>query len=142
MIVANILSTKGSTVFTVKQDARVADAVEILNAENIGVVVVVDDKGTAVGILSERDVIRHMTADTATILLSPVTKCMTANPVTCTSETTIEEVMQLMTARRIRHIPVVDNGTLAGLISIGDIVKRKIAQAEEEAAALRDYIAS
>lgn len=142
MIVAHILNTKGGSVYTVREDARVADAVEILNAQNIGVVVVVNDRGTAVGILSERDVVRRMTMDTATILLSPITKCMTANPVTCTSQAAVEEVMQIMSARRIRHIPVVDDGRLVGLVSIGDVVKRKIAQAEEEAAALRDYIAS
>lgn len=142
MNVANILSAKGGSVYTVRDTARVTDAVEILNAQNIGVVVVVNEKGEATGIMSERDVIRRMTADTATILLSPISKCMTANPVTCASSATIDEVMQIMSARRIRHLPVVDDGKLIGLVSIGDIVKRKIAQAEEEAAALRDYIAS
>lgn len=142
MTVENILSSKGGTVFTVQDDARVSDAVEVLNTQNIGVVVVVDAKGAPTGILSERDIIRRLTSDTATILLSPVSKCMTPKPVTCTPQTTVDEAMQTMSSRRIRHLPVVEEGTLAGLISIGDVVKRKIAQSEEEAAALRDYIAS
>ena len=121
---------------------RIAEAVKILNAENIGVVVVTDSEGGLAGILSERDIIRNMHSDSAAVGLLPVSKCMTPNPVTCTPETPIDELMQVMTDRRIRHIPVLKNGKLAGLVSIGDVVKRKIAEAEEEAAALREYIAS
>ena len=142
MIVENILKAKGGNVFTVDETARVADAVAILNSENIGVVIIVDSDGAPTGILSERDIIRRLTSDTASVLLSPVVKCMTPKPVTCAPDTSVDEVMQTMSARRIRHLPVVESGKLIGLISIGDVVKRKIAQAEEEAAALRDYIAS
>lgn len=142
MNVEQILGDKGGTVFTVKEDARVSDAIEVLNTQNIGVVIVVDAKGAPTGILSERDIIRRLTSDTATILLSPVTKCMTPKPVTCAPHDTVDEAMQTMSSKRIRHLPVTKDGALVGLISIGDVVKRKIAQAEEEAAALRDYIAS
>lgn len=142
MIVENILEGKGNKVHTVQIDAKIADAVNVLNAQNIGAVVVVDKSDAVVGILSERDVIRHMKGDAATVLLAPIKKCMTKDPFTCDPQTTLDEVMQMMTQKRIRHMPVVSGGKLAGMVSIGDIVKRKIELAEQEAAALRDYIAS
>lgn len=142
MIVENILQSKGTNVYKVSVDAKISDAVTLLNAQNIGAVVVVDAKEAAVGILSERDVIRHMKGDAATVLLAPIKNCMTKDPFTCDPQTTLDEVMNIMTKKRIRHMPVVNDGKLAGMISIGDIVKRKIELAEQEAAALRDYIAS
>lgn len=142
MIVENILKSKGTKVHTVLADAKIADAVRVLNEENIGVVIVVDTIQAVIGILSERDVIRHMTGDKNTIMLSPVSRCMTKDPVTCTPESTVDELMQIMTRRRIRHVPVLRDGKLVGLVSIGDVVKRKIEEAEEEVSAMRDYITS
>ena len=139
MNVENILKSKGSKVYTVLLSHKVNEVVEILNANNIGVVVVIENDKIA-GIVSERDIIRRMRDDGAPVLLTSVKDCMTANPKTCNSQTSIDEVMQIMTDMKIRHLPIVDNGKLAGLISIGDVVKRKIDLAEGEAAALRDYI--
>lgn len=142
MKIETILEAKGSTVYSVRADDSIADAIKLLNQHNIGVVVVVDDKDAIAGILSERDVVRNMADDGGAIMQARVSKCMTANPFTCTPDSTVDELMQLMTRRRIRHVPVVDQGRITGLISIGDVVKRKIEEAEEEAAAMREYIAS
>ncbi|UJQ94479.1 CBS domain-containing protein [Mariluticola halotolerans] len=142
MNVENILQSKGAKVFTISGEAKIAEAIRVLNSENIGAVVVVDAEDQVVGIMSERDVIRQMGGDSTAVLFSPVSGCMTRNLITCTPETSLDELMQLMTARRIRHVPVLRNGQLAGLVSIGDVVKRKIEKTEEEAAAMREYIAS
>lgn len=142
MKVESILQSKGNAVITVQSNAHVADAVTLLNEHNIGALIVVDSANKVVGILSERDVIRRMSGDQITPMAKPVSDCMTANPVSCQLETSVDDLMQLMTKRRIRHIPVIEAGRLAGMISIGDVVKRKIAETEEEAAALREYIAS
>jgi CBS domain-containing protein len=139
MNVENILKSKGSKVYTVELSHKVNEIVEILNAKNIGVVVVLENN-KIVGIVSERDIIRRMRDDGAPVLLTNIKDCMTPNPKTCKPQTSIDEVMQIMTDMKIRHLPIVENDKLVGLISIGDVVKRKIEQAEGEAAALRDYI--
>ncbi len=142
MYVGTILGTKGMVVQTLSANAKLSDAVATLNAHNIGAVVIVDDGGAIVGILSERDIIRRLGSNAAATLSMSIADCMTRGVVTCTSQTEISEVMERMTARRIRHMPVVDNGKLVGIISIGDVVKHKIEETERDAAALRDYIAS
>ncbi len=139
MNVENILQAKGKKVYTVELNRKVNEIVEILNAKNIGVVVVVENN-KIVGIVSERDIIRRMRDDGAPVLLMNIKDCMTPDPKTCPSSATLDEVMHIMTDMKIRHLPIVDDGKLAGLISIGDVVKRKIDLAEGEAAALRDYI--
>ena len=141
MTVRNILAEKGDLVYTVNIDKKINDVIEILNSYNIGVVVIVDNDNRIKGILSERDIIRKMEDHSASIYVAPVKTCMTANPLTCEKDATIDEVMSIMTKYKIRHLPVVEDNRLAGLISIGDIVKRKIEITEQEAAALRDYIA-
>ncbi len=141
MSVKNILDDKGNLVYTVLIDQKINDAIEVLNRHNIGVVVVVDKDNRIKGILSERDIIRKMEDHSASIYVAPVKSCMTADPLTCTKEETIDEVMNIMTKYKIRHLPVIEDNRLAGLISIGDIVKRKIEISEQEASALRDYIA-
>jgi len=142
MKVENILQSKGAVVHTVEVTAKIAEAVRLLNEHNIGAIVVVDAKSKVVGILSERDIVRRMQTDSTTVMLETIKTCMTGNPVTCGIEATVNDLMQIMSERRIRHIPVVDDGRLIGLISIGDVVKRKIMEAEQEAEALREYIAS
>jgi len=142
MQVENILQSKGAKVHTVVATAKIAEAVQLLSSNNIGAIVVVDANDAVVGILSERDIVRRMKNDSATIMLATVASCMTSDPVTCGMQSTVNDLMQIMTERRIRHVPVLDDGRLVGLISIGDVVKRKILEAEQEAAALRDYIAS
>lgn len=142
MKVETILKAKGSGVFTISTTATLAAAVDELNTKNIGVLVVTAPDGSIAGILSERDIVRRIDDAPSELLARPVSTAMTPKPFTCAPEEELDAVLQLMTKKRIRHLPVVVDGALAGLISIGDLVKRKIELAEEEAAALRDYIAS
>ncbi|MEO1136388.1 MAG: CBS domain-containing protein [Pseudomonadota bacterium] len=142
MKVEKILQSKGADVFAVRPDDSVVDAVRLLNEKNIGAVVVRGDGGEAVGILSERDVVRKLGLQGAKALDMRVSDCMTANPFTCSPDDSLDELMSKMTDKRIRHLPVASNGRLVGVVSIGDVVKRKIELAENEAAALKQYIAT
>ena len=140
MNVAKILETKGGNVVTVSAGASIADAIDLLNRHNIGALVAVDDAGRVAGILSERDIVRRLRS-APTLLGQQVTAIMTPKPVTCTRDDSVDDVMQMMTGRHFRHMPVVEDGRLIGVISIGDVVKTKIEVTEGEAAALREYIA-
>lgn len=142
MQVEHILQSKGRTVHTVEAGAPLSEAVRVLNSHKIGAVVVVDAKGKVAGILSERDIVRHLDGDPVRVLASPVRSAMTAKVITTGAEASVSELMEVMTRHRIRHIPVLDNGNLVGIVSIGDVVKRKIEEAEQEAMALKEYIAS
>lgn len=142
MQVDNILQSKGTAVHTVKTDAPIADAVKLLNQHRIGAVVVVSDNGSVAGILSERDVVRHLLDDPSGLVKRPVSDIMTKEVITCPRGATVSDLMEQMTRFRIRHIPIVEDDKLVGIVSIGDVVKRKIEEAEQEAEALRDYIAS
>lgn len=142
MQVEAILQSKGTVVHTVPLSAQVSDAVGALNKHNIGAVVVVDADGEVAGIVSERDIVRLLGRDPAGALKRPVSECMTASVVTCGRDTTIAVLMEQMTQFRIRHIPIVEDGDLKGIVSIGDVVKRKIEETEQEAEALREYIAT
>lgn len=142
MLVETILNTKGMTVRTLSASATLSDAVATLNKYNIGAVVITHDNGNIAGILSERDIVRCMGKNPGGALSVSIAEVMTKGVITCKRDTPIDEVMERMTARRIRHMPVVDGHKLIGIVSIGDVVKRKIEQAEQDAAALRDYIAS
>jgi CBS domain-containing protein len=142
MQVENILQSKGRAVHTLPTGATIAEAVELLNTRKIGAVVVTTDKGKVAGILSERDVVRHLGKDWTSLASRPVSEVMTKDVVTMSRRATVAEVMERMTERRIRHLPIVDNGELVGIVSIGDVVKRKIEEAEQEATALKEYIAS
>jgi CBS domain-containing protein len=142
MKVENILQSKGMTVHTVSTHAPISEAVRILNEHRIGAVVVLADNGAVAGILSERDIVRHLGDDPARLLNRAVREIMTSEVITCGQDTAVAELMEQMTKFRIRHIPVVDGGELVGIVSIGDVVKRKIEETEQEALALREYIAS
>jgi CBS domain-containing protein len=142
MQVENILQSKGRAVHTVATRATIAEAVDILNSRRIGAVVVVTDTGKVAGILSERDIVRHLGKDWTALGAKPVSEVMTKNVVTVSRQATVTEVMESMTERRIRHLPIVDNGDLVGIVSIGDVVKRKIEETEQEALALKEYIAT
>jgi len=142
MQVEYILQSKGHTVQTVPIDAAVSDAVAVLNTHRIGAVVVVDAKGHVAGILSERDIVRRLSGDPIKLLSSPVSSVMTPKVITTDSRASVSDLMELMTRHRVRHLPVVEAGELVGIVSIGDVVKRKIEEAEHEANALREYIAS
>lgn len=141
MQVENILQSKGRAVTTVTSGSLIADAVALLNAKKIGAVVVVDG-GKVVGILSERDVVRHLGSDWTALARRPVSDVMTRNVISVSRFATVSDVMERMTDKRIRHMPIVENGELVGIVSIGDVVKRKIEETEQEAIALKEYIAS
>ena len=141
MQVETILQSKGRDVVTVTAGSTIAEAVDLLNSKRIGAVVVVDGR-RVVGILSERDVVRHLGRDWGALSSRPVREVMTQTVVTASRFATIADVMERMTERRIRHMPVVENGDLVGIVSIGDVVKRKIEETEQEAPALKEYIAS
>jgi CBS domain-containing protein len=141
MQVETILESKGRAVTTVAVHSTIAQAVDLLNTHKIGAVVVTDGK-KVVGILSERDVVRHLGTDWTKLATRPVREVMTKNVVTTGRDATIDQVMEQMTERRIRHLPVVEDGDLVGIVSIGDVVKRKIEATEQEASALKQYIAS
>lgn len=142
MHVETILQAKGSLVHTLPETATLIEAVALLNAHNIGAIVITGAENSVAGILSERDIVRQLGTDPAAALARPIGAIMTKTVITCARDTPIEQIMDRMTRRRIRHMPVVDGATLVGIISIGDVVKLKIEQIENEAEAMRDYIAS
>lgn len=142
MAVAHILRQKGAAVITVKPDDSVQSIVDILARHRIGAVVVVDRQGGIAGIVSERDVVRAMAGDAAGIVGKTAKDIMTAKVRTCAPTDSEAELMQMMTDGRIRHLPVVGNGKLAGMVSIGDLVKFRIEQMEAEADQMKTYIAS
>ncbi len=142
MSVKEIISSKGGTVFSVDETATLRDAISLLNSRNIGVVLVTNKAGLMKGILSERDIIRKALAQETGFRDESVTKTMTKKVVTVNPNASLDAVMEIMTNSRIRHVPVLDGDEIKGLISIGDVVKRKISDAENEAAVLRDYIAT
>ena len=142
MKVQNVLSSKGSDVITVDPSVSVRDAVAVICKRRIGAVVVQNSDNVIEGMFSERDLIRGINEKGATVLDLTVDKIMTTDVQTCSRFDTVNDVMAMMTRRRFRHIPVVDSDELVGLISIGDAVKARIADAEHEAEALKEYIAT
>jgi len=142
MHVETILQAKGSLVYTLPETASLADAVSLLNTHNIGALVVTSAGDEVAGILSERDIVRQLGKEAAISMVQPVSAIMTRSAVTCGRDTEIAEIMDLMTEHRVRHIPVMDGRDLVGIISIGDVVKAKIEEIEQDAEALREYIAS
>lgn len=141
MNVNDILKAKGREVATVAPDATVTDAVQLLHRRGIGALVVSADGNRLDGILSERDIVHALAAHGAAVLDRRVAELMTRRVVTCTPDDTIAELMGEMTRRRIRHLPVVDRDRLAGLVSIGDVVKNRLEEMESETTSLRQFIA-
>ncbi|MET0567714.1 MAG: CBS domain-containing protein [Hyphomicrobiaceae bacterium] len=142
MHVAAILKDKGRAVETVRPDTKLMDVARKLAAKRIGAVVITDRHGEVAGIVSERDIIRALATDGAESLEWPVAEIMTRDVLTCNDGDTIDHLMSQMTARRFRHLPVINDGALSGIVSIGDVVKHHIAEVEMEASAMRDYIAT
>ncbi|MES0810599.1 CBS domain-containing protein [Roseibium sp. SCPC15] len=140
MTVAAILSGKGHETITAKSDALLSEIAETLAKNKIGAVVVCAGDNSIQGIVSERDIVRVVGTQGASALSLPVSSVMTKEVVTCAEENSVNEVMARMTQGRFRHMPVVKDGKLAGVISIGDVVKFKIAQVELEAEQMRSYI--
>jgi CBS domain-containing protein len=141
MNVETILRNKGNWVATIRPDATIAEAVEMLNRERIGALVVSEADGNVDGVLSERDIVSALAAYGADLLSRPVDEVMTRNVVTCDPADTVQDLMAEMTNRRFRHFPVVRDGRLCGIVSIGDLVKNRLDEVEFEADSLRSFIA-
>jgi len=135
-----ILERKGRDVATIAPDATVRAAVEALAAANVGALVVSPDGTSLEGIVSERDIVRRLAADGPDLLDQPVSALMQAQVHTCTGADHVDQLMHLMSQHRIRHLPVVADGALAGIISIGDVVKTRVDELETEKEQLVDYI--
>jgi CBS domain-containing protein len=140
MIVKNILAGKRGNVVTIEPTADLAEAVKLLAERRIGAVVILGADHHIVGILSERDIVRALAVAGPTALNEPVGKVMTRNVTTCSEDDTIVGLMGRMTTEKFRHIPVVEQGKLIGIVSIGDVVKNRVDEIEQESKALRDYI--
>jgi len=140
MNVAAILKTKGRSVATVRPDTLLDEVTKKLAGRRIGAVVVLGAGGRVDGILSERDIIRALADHGAAALEMPVAAIMTRDVITCAETDTIDQVMSTMTAGRFRHLPVVSDDALVGIVSIGDVVKNHIAEVEMEASALKTYL--
>ena len=143
MQVRHILHGKGRDVVAVSSSATISDAAQLLTDKKIGAVVVKDKGGKLIGIISERDLVHAIARCGTAALTQQVGDHMTPAPQTCVETDTVESVMEVMTCGRFRHVPVLDdNMRLCGMVSIGDVVKTRIAETVSEAAALRDYISA
>ena len=140
MTVKAILDRKGTDVATIEATADLAAAVKLLAARRIGALVVIDSDQRVAGIISERDVIRELAERGAAALEQLVGQVMTRKVVTCNRGETMSSIMELMTGGKFRHLPVVEEGHLIGIVSIGDVVKHRVQEIELESATLRDYI--
>jgi CBS domain-containing protein len=140
MRIADVLRTKGSTVATAEPETTVTELLAALAEHNIGAMVVLAVDGTVVGIVSERDVVRRLNERGAVLLDRPVSEIMTHEVFTCQPDDSVDSLTVLMTERRIRHVPVVTNGKLVGIVSIGDVVKSRIKKLEEDQQQLEAYI--
>ncbi len=140
MYVSALLENKGANVITAAPNTTVDKAVALLAENKIGVLVISADGKSVDGILSERDIVRALAEQGNDIGNADAATLMSRDVVSCAPGDTIESLMGLMTERRIRHLPVLENGKLAGIVSIGDIVKHRLAEIESEADALRQYV--
>jgi CBS domain-containing protein len=140
MRISDVIRRKGDLVVTVRPDVTVVRLLAILEEHHIGAVVVSDDGERVSGIISERDVVRHLHADGAGVLDQPVASIMTSEVETCTPEDGIEDLARTMTEHRFRHVPVVVDGKLVAIVSIGDIVKWRIDELQTERDQLVGYI--
>jgi CBS domain-containing protein len=140
MIVKNILAGKGGNVITIEPTADVIAAVKLMAERGIGAVVVLGADHRIVGILSERDIVQALAEHGAAVLSEPVSQVMTHEVKTCSVDDTIGDLMGRMTTGRFRHLPVVQQGKLIGIVSIGDVVKSRVEEIGHESEALREYI--
>ena len=140
MNVTTILSSKGRDVATIAPTATVGDAVKLLAERKIGALIITGAGGRITGIVSERDIVRALAKYGAGALQVPLNDVMTRKVVTCGPSDSLSNLMELMTAGKFRHLPVMEADKLAGIVSIGDVVKSRLAELEFEQTALRDYI--
>lgn len=142
MLVSQILKTKGDLVFTASPDETVGAAAALLLSRKVGAMVILDSQEAVVGIVSERDIVRVVAEKGGAGLNLPLSSCMTREVVFAGPNETVDSLLERMTDRRVRHLPVVRDRKLIGIISIGDLVKSKIAETEAEAQNLKAYIAA
>jgi CBS domain-containing protein len=142
MTVRAILDVKGSDVVTIEPAATIAAATRMLAERKIGALVVLGPERRVMGIISERDIVRVLAEHGGGVLDESVATVMTRKVVTCTRADTVGEIMERMTSGKFRHVPVIEDGGLVGIISIGDVVKHRLHEMENESAALREYIAT
>lgn len=140
MRISDILRHKGDAVVTIRSDATVADLLDLLDEHRIGAVVVSDDDGVVSGIVSERDVVVHLHRHPTDLGAVPVRELMTSAPITCTPDDDVEGLARTMTEGRFRHLPVLVDGKLAGIVSIGDVVKQRLDQLQHERDELVSYV--
>lgn len=140
MKISDVLRNKGTEVVTIRPDETVSRLLEALAEHRVGALVVSPDGAAVAGIVSERDVVRHLHQRGAAVLLIPVSEIMTADVTTCTADDSVESLAHTMTDRRIRHVPVVAEGALVAIVSIGDIVKHRIDSLQSERDQLVEYI--
>jgi CBS domain-containing protein len=140
MIVKSILSTKGSAVISIEPTATLQAAAAMLAKHRIGALLVFGPDRRVIGILSERDIVRALAERGAGALKEPLSQVMTRNVVTCSQSDSVGVLMEQMTTGRFRHLPVVEQDQIIGVVSIGDVVKHRLQEIEQEAGALRDYI--
>ena len=142
MIVKAILSAKGDHVITIEPTATLDTAVKTLAKHKIGALLVLGPDRRVIGILSERDIVRVLAEQGASVLTQPLAQVMTRKVFTCSPSETIGVIMERMTAGKFRHVPVIEQDQVVGVVSIGDVVKYRLQEMEHESAALRDYIQS
>lgn len=140
MNVKTILAAKGGDIISIEPTANIAAAAALLSTHRIGVVVIRGAGGRLSGILSERDIVRAVSEHGAAALMIPVGQVMTRNIMTCSEDDSIADIMERMTSGKFRHMPVLKDNKLVGLVSIGDVVKQRVEEIERDADALRDYI--
>jgi CBS domain-containing protein len=140
MIVKNILAAKQGDVVTIEPTANLAAAVKLLAERHIGAVVILGADHRVIGILSERDIVRALAEHGPTALSAPVSQVMSRDVKTCSEDDAIGDLMGHMTIGRFRHLPVVQQGKLIGIVSIGDVVKSRVEEIDQEAKTLREYI--
>jgi CBS domain-containing protein len=140
MLVKHILGEKGREIIAITADATLSEAARLLARKRIGAVIVRDEAGALAGILSERDVVRAVADESVAALVRPVSAYMTRTVATCVETDSVEDLMEMMTVGRFRHVPVVADDRITGIVSIGDVVKTRIAETVQEAASLREYI--
>lgn len=140
MLVSDILKSKGNTVVSAPPSMPVADSARLLAEKRIGSILIMERDQVA-GILSERDIVRALASEGPSCLDGPVSRLMTAKVVTCTPSQTIADVMEMMSTGRFRHVPVLENGQVTGMISIGDVVKWRLEEAQEEVRQMAAYVA-
>jgi len=142
MNVEQILAAKGTTIVSIEPNAKLVDAAQLLHKNRIGAVVIAGAGGRLAGILSERDIVRAVAEHGVDALTTPVSQEMTRNVLTCVESDSVADIMEKMTTGKFRHLPVLREGKMVGLVSIGDVVKQRVGEIERESEDMRDYIRS